>query len=45
MGGLKTPLAVKRNGMFIDYLLHAGLLLGLFFNPEDGGDMFLQKVG
>jgi hypothetical protein len=23
------------------YLLHAGFLLGLFFNPEDGGDMFL----
>jgi hypothetical protein len=26
------------------YLLHAGFLLGLFFNPEDGGDMFLQNV-
>jgi hypothetical protein len=24
---------------------HAGFLLGLFFDPEDGGDMFLQKVG
>jgi hypothetical protein len=23
------------------YLLHAGFLLGLFFNPEDGNDMFL----
>jgi hypothetical protein len=22
-------------------LLHAGLWLGLLFNPEDGGDMFL----
>jgi hypothetical protein len=25
------------------YLLHVGFLLGLFFDPGDGGDMFLQK--
>jgi hypothetical protein len=25
--------------------LHAGFLLGLFSDPEDGGDMFLQCVG
>jgi hypothetical protein len=24
---------------------HAGFLLGLFFNPEDGGDMVLRNVG
>jgi hypothetical protein len=24
--------------------LHAGLLLGLFFNFEDGGDMFLRNI-
>jgi hypothetical protein len=24
---------------------HAGFLLGLFFDPQDGGDMFLRKVG
>jgi hypothetical protein len=23
------------------YLLHAGSLFGLFFDPEDGSDMFL----
>jgi hypothetical protein len=25
------------------YLLHDGFLLGLFFNPEDGSNMFLQN--
>jgi hypothetical protein len=24
---------------------HTGFLLGLFSNPEDGGNMFLQIVG
>jgi hypothetical protein len=24
---------------------HTGFLLGLFFNPEDGGDVFLQNIG
>jgi hypothetical protein len=29
---------------FACYLLHAGFLFGLFFDPEDGGDMFLRNV-
>jgi hypothetical protein len=24
---------------------HAGFLLSLYFDPEDGGDMFLRDVG
>jgi hypothetical protein len=26
------------------YLLHAGFLLGIFFNPKDGGDIFLWNI-
>jgi hypothetical protein len=27
------------------YILHTGFLLGLFFDPEDGGDVFLHNIG
>jgi hypothetical protein len=27
------------------YLLQAGFLFGLFFDPEDGSDMFFQNFG
>jgi hypothetical protein len=27
-----------------DYLLHAGFFRGSFFDPEDGGDIFLRNV-
>jgi hypothetical protein len=26
------------------YLLHPGFLLGLFFDPEDGGDIFHRNI-
>jgi hypothetical protein len=35
----------KNTPMFACHLLHAGVLLSLFFDPEDGGDMFLRKLG
>jgi hypothetical protein len=34
-----------RNQSEACYLLHAGFLLGLFFDPNDGGDIFLRKIG
>jgi hypothetical protein len=27
------------------YFLHAAFLLGLFFDPEKGGNMFLRNIG
>jgi hypothetical protein len=27
------------------HLLHAGFLLDLFFDPEDGGEMFFRNFG
>jgi hypothetical protein len=35
----------ERNMGSACHLLHAGFLLGLFFNPEDGGDLFLRSLG
>jgi hypothetical protein len=40
--GLLSVSVVKASA---SYLLHAGFLLGLFFDLEDGGDIFLRKVG
>jgi hypothetical protein len=40
----KSPVQHELQKSFC-YLLHVGFLLGLFFEPEDGGDMFLRNVG
>jgi hypothetical protein len=49
-GTCGSPFSFDNMGnVFIDALLatyfHAGFLLGLFFNPEDGGGMFLRDFG
>jgi hypothetical protein len=42
----RSPLKVNRRfGALFDTWFHIGFLLGLFFDPEDGGDMFLRNVG
>jgi hypothetical protein len=28
-----------------DYLFHAGFFRGSFFDPEDGGDIFVRNIG
>jgi hypothetical protein len=42
-----SPFKVNRRfgGTFACCPLHAGFFLGLFSNPENSGDMFLQNVG
>jgi hypothetical protein len=35
----------KKPTSSVSYLLHAAFLIGVFFDPEDGGDMFLQNIG
>jgi hypothetical protein len=32
-------------GLLLATRFHAGFLLGLFFDAEDGGDMFLRNTG
>jgi hypothetical protein len=36
---------VQSKHSFAYHLLHAGFLLGLLFNTDDKGDMFLRNVG
>jgi hypothetical protein len=36
-----TPCSLSKVNRSACYLLHVGFLFGLFFDPEDGGNMFL----
>jgi hypothetical protein len=38
------PEAVNKQLAQYCYLLHAGLMFGLLFDPEDGCNMFLRKI-
>jgi hypothetical protein len=40
-----TPCSPFEVNQLACYLLHAGFLLGLFFDAEDGGATFLRNVG
>jgi hypothetical protein len=42
--GLKSKTTKKPEWGSACYLLHAGLFLGLFFDPEDGGNMFSETL-
>jgi hypothetical protein len=43
IGNKKENLLAKNH--FACYLLHVRFLLVLFYDPEDGGDIFLRNVG
>jgi hypothetical protein len=41
----KQEINIKQAASRGAYLLHAGFLLALFFDTEDGGKMFFENVG
>jgi hypothetical protein len=43
-GPLKSTDVSEEHVASASYLPQAGFLLGLFFDPEVGGDIFLQRV-
>jgi hypothetical protein len=40
-----SELKDKSKKSHVCYLLYLGFLLGLFFDPEDGGDIFFRNIG
>jgi hypothetical protein len=43
--GVWSRVVLEKSTDIAFYLLHAGFLLGLFFDNEDGGEIFLQNFG
>jgi hypothetical protein len=37
--------SIARNQREVGKKNYSGFFIGLFFDPEDGGDMFLRNVG
>jgi hypothetical protein len=35
----------RKKPICASYVLHAGFLLGLFFDPDKGGEVFLRNFG
>jgi hypothetical protein len=42
---VSTDISEKHLAYCACYLLHVAFILGLSFDPEDGGDMFLRNIG
>jgi hypothetical protein len=42
--GSKNKLSKKPAELLLVISVHPSFLLGLFFDPEDGGDIFLRNV-
>jgi hypothetical protein len=43
-GDIASIFTAEDSQSFGCYMLHAGFLLGLLFDPEDGGDMIFRNV-
>jgi hypothetical protein len=45
VSGCNAAACTRTNNALLAIFFHPGFLLGLFFVPEDEGDMFLRNAG